>query len=122
MKRFLLGVAAAALLIGAALAAAPISGQLYVSPVTQSGSIPFNSGPTMSAIAVSGGTVTLASGAASLTGLTLTANSVIIFTLKTASGTISGLPYLTAISATAGTATVSGGGSDNSTYNYVILG
>jgi hypothetical protein len=122
MKKFLLALFSLSFLVGVALAAAPISGQLYTSPVVQPGSIQFNSGPTTTAIAVSGGTVTLSSGAASLTGLTLTANSVIIFTLKTASGSITTLPYLTAINASAGTATVAAGGSDNSTYNYVILG
>jgi hypothetical protein len=98
------------------------SGQILVSPIQVAGSIPYNGGSTTAAIPASGGTVTLASGAASLTGLTLTANSIIIFTLKTASGTISGLPYLTAINASAGTATVAGGGSDNSTYNFIVLG
>ena len=98
------------------------SGQILVSPIQVGGSIPYNGGAPTSAIPASGGTVTLASGAASLSGLALTANSVIIFTLKTASGTISGLPYLTAISVANGTATVAGGGSDNSTYNYVIIG
>ena len=98
------------------------SGQQLTSPVITSGTFPFNGGSTVSAVPASGGTVTVASGAASLTGLALTANSTIVFTLKTASGTISGLPYLTAISATAGTATVAAGGSDNSTYNYSIEG
>jgi hypothetical protein len=98
------------------------SGVQNVSPVVVGGAFPYDGGPQNSQVQASGGTVTLASGAASLTGLALTANSIILFTLKTASGTISGLPYLTAISATAGTATVAGGGSDNSIYNYVILG
>ena len=123
MKKLLQGVAIVALLFGAAYdAAPPPSGQLYTTPVVQSGSIPYASGPTSTAIAASGGTVTLASGAASMTGLTLTASSVIIFTLKTASGTITAHPYLTAISVSAGTATVAGASGDNSTYNYIILG
>ena len=74
-------------------------------------------------VANSTGTVTLAAGVASMTGLTLTTASTIIFTLKTAGGTITGSPYLTAINAGAGTASVgSGGTSDTSTYNYRIIG
>ena len=113
-------------LIGAIAAYAanpPVSGAINTSPIASAGSFPYSTqGPQTAQVQASGGTVTLASGAASLTGLTLDANSIIIFTLKTASGTISGLPYLTAISATAGTATVAGGNSDNSTYSYIILG
>ncbi len=99
------------------------TGAQQVSPVTSTGSFSYvGAGPLISQVDASGGTVTLASGAGSLTGLTLTANSIIIFTLKTASGTIASQPYLTAISVSAGTATVAAGGSDNSTYNYMILG
>ena len=60
--------------------------------------------------------------AGSLTGLTLTANSVIHFGLKTASGSITAKPYLTAISVANGTATVAAGAGDNSTYNFWIIG
>jgi hypothetical protein len=99
------------------------TGAQQVSPVTDAGSFRYDgSGPQSAQVNASGGTFTLASGAASLTGLTLTANSIIVFTLKTASGTIAGIPYLTAINAAAGTATVAAGGSDNSTYNYIVLG
>ena len=102
---------------------APTSAQA-VSPVANAGSFSYanNEGPLLAQVNASGGTVTLASGAASLTGLTLTVNSIIVFTLKTASGTIGSQPYLTAVSATLGTATVAAGGSDNSTYNYMVIG
>ena len=99
-----------------------VSGQQLVSPIGVAGSFVYNGGAQVSAVPSSGSTVTLASGAGSLTGLTLTANSIIVFTLKTASGTIASQPYLTAISVTAGTATVAAGGSDNSTYNYLVIG
>jgi hypothetical protein len=66
--------------------------------------------------------VTLASGAGSISGVPITANSIILFTLKTASGTIAGMPYVTAINAVADTATVAAGGADNSTYNFLIIG
>ncbi len=106
------------------MAGYPTTGVQQVSPVLNSGGIRYDSDNTPQAaeIRASGGTVTLASGAGSLTGLTLTANSIIAFTLKTASGTIASQPYLTAISATAGTATVAAGGSDNSTYNFMVIG
>ncbi len=105
-----------------AISPAP-SGAIATSPVVSAGSFSYDGlGPQTSQVNASGGTVTLASGAGSLTGLTLTANSIIKFTLKTASGTIASEPYLTAISVANGTATVAAGGSDNSTYNYLILG
>jgi hypothetical protein len=50
----------------------------------------------------------------------ITANSTVLFGLKTASGTISSMPRLTAI--TVGTSfVVAGAETDNSTYNYVIV-
>ncbi len=67
------------------------------------------------------GTVTLSSGAGTISSTALTANSVIQISLKTASGVITVAPYLTAI--TAGTsATVAAGAGDNSTYNWIALG
>lgn len=98
------------------------SGLQFTSPVSVAGSFDYNGGPPTSAIPASGGTVTLASGVGSLSGMSITPASIILFTLKTASGTINGLPYLTAINAAADTATIAAGGSDNSTYNYIILG
>ena len=50
----------------------------------------------------------------------VTANSVIMFGLKTAGGTVAA-PFVDTV--TPGTGfTVNSGGSDTSTYNYVILG
>lgn len=66
------------------------------------------------------GTFTLSSGAATISNTSITANSVLVCWLKTASGTIAGLPYATAVSV--GTSyTVAGAATDNSTYNYIIL-
>jgi len=65
------------------------------------------------------GTFALASGAATVLNTSVTANSVIIVTVKTVSGTRAGNPDIVPTAATGFTAT--GGGSDNSTYNYVIL-
>ena len=51
----------------------------------------------------------------------VTANSVIIFTLKTVGGTVGAYPTIQTI--TPGTGfTVEGGASDTSTYNWLILG
>ena len=63
--------------------------------------------------------VTLASGSATVANTSVTANSVILVTLKTASGTRSGNPDIVPTSGTGFVAT--GGASDNSTYNFVIL-
>lgn len=66
------------------------------------------------------GTFTLISGTKVVSNNSITANSVVVMTLKTASGTVSQAPFVSAI--TAGTGfTVTGGGSDNSTYNYIIF-
>lgn len=64
-------------------------------------------------------TFTLSSGAATVSDTDITANSVIVVTLKSASGTRSGNPDIVPTASTGFTAT--GGASDNSTYNYVIL-
>lgn len=66
------------------------------------------------------GTFTLASGAATLSNTSITANSVLVCWLKTASGAITLAPYATAV--TVGTSyTIAGGAGDNSTYNFIIL-
>ncbi len=66
------------------------------------------------------GTFTLSSGAATVSSTAITANSVLVCWLKTASGAITVQPYATAV--TVGTSyTVAGGVGDNSTYNYIIL-
>jgi hypothetical protein len=66
------------------------------------------------------GTFSLMGGAATVNNTSITANSTVLFGLKTASGTISSMPRLTAI--TVGTSfVVAGAETDNSTYNYVIV-
>ena len=87
----------------------------------QTGSFTFdNGGPQIAVMPVNVGTFTLSSGAATVANTNVTASSQILMTLKTASGTVAA-PFVATI--TAGTGfTVSGGGSDNSTYNYAIIG
>lgn len=67
----------------------------------------------------SAGTFTLSSGSATVNNTSVTADSVIVFTIKTSSGT----PGATRVSATSvGTSfTITGAAGDNSTYNYIIL-
>jgi hypothetical protein len=64
-------------------------------------------------------TFTLSSGAATVSHPAITANSVITVTLKTASGTRAGNPDIVPTAGTGFVAT--GGGSDNSTYNYTVV-
>lgn len=99
----------------------PAPGSQAVSPVTFGGAFPFI-GPTQAAsVNANGGTFTANSGAAvAVANTNVTANSVILFGLKTAGGTPAA-PFL--VTVTPGTGfTVSSGGSDTSVYNYVILG
>jgi hypothetical protein len=122
MKRFLLGIAAAALLAGAAFAQTNFSGAIYTSPVVVDGAIPFIAGPQSSVVQAHGGTFT-ANGSTGVTvsDTSVTANSVIIFGLKTVGGTINGGPFV--VTVTPGTGfSIKSGSTDTSTYNYWILG
>lgn len=66
------------------------------------------------------GTVTLSSGAGTISSTAITANSILIIGLKTASGVITEHPYATAV--TAGTSyTITAGAGDNSTYNWALI-
>jgi hypothetical protein len=62
------------------------------------------------------GQITLASGVGVINSALITATSIIGLSVNTSSGTIV-TPYVVCA---AGAATIHGGGSDNSTYNYVI--
>jgi hypothetical protein len=124
-KVLICGVSAVAIIaasIAALRAAPPPTGQIYTSPVAVSpGSIPYNGGPQSSAIFASGGTFTANSGSAvTVVNANVTANSVILFGLKTVGGTPAA-PFM--VTVTPGTGfTVNSGGSDTSVYNYWILG
>ena len=65
------------------------------------------------------GTVTLASGAATITSTAITTSSVIMFSLKTSSGT-PGI-YMPGSTVSAGSAAVTGLATDNSTYNWAMI-
>lgn len=127
MKRLLLALGGLVALAAAAIAAtgstpvvAPTGVQL-TSPVSVCGSFNYNGGPQVSAVAACGGTFTANSGSAvTVTNSNVTANSVVVFGLKTAGGTPAA-PFM--VTVTPGTGfTVNSGGSDTSVYNYIILG
>lgn len=67
------------------------------------------------------GTVTLTAGAGTISSTALDANTVIVLTLKTVSGTVGGQPYVDTITAGASATLVGGGGSNNSVYNWVAM-
>ena len=109
------------MVVGVALAQVGPFGMQFTTPVLVPGSIPFNGGPQSSAIQAHGGTVTCTGGGTpTVTDANLTANSVIIFGLKTKGGTPA-QPIQTTV--TPGTSfVITCGGSDTSVYNYWILG
>ncbi len=108
-------------LLGGAVAAQVLPGVIRTSPVVVGGSFGYNGGPQASVVPASGGTFTANSGTAvTVANTNVTANSVILFGLKTAAGTPAA-PFL--VTVTPGTGfTVNSGGSDTSVYNYIVLG
>lgn len=102
----------------------PQSGQVSENLVNggNAGKLPFDSGGALiGAVNTKGGTVTLNSGTpVAVAAPGVTANSIILLTLKTVGGTVAA-PFVATI--TPGTGfTVNGGGSDTSVYNWVRLG
>ena len=78
-------------------------------------------GPQSAYVLVSGGTVTCTGGGTpSVTNANVDAGSAIVLTLKTAGGTPA-VPIVTTITPATGFS-ITCGGSDTSTYNYVIIG
>lgn len=120
MKKLLVATLVSLGLLGAAFAQT-LSGMILTSPIIAPGAFPIW-GPTQSTGArVTGGTFTANSGSAvTVANTAVTANSVILFGLKTAGGTPAA-PFM--VTVTPGTGfTVNSGGSDTSTYNYLIIG
>lgn len=120
MKKRLLGFVAAGL-IAAGAALAQTQGVIHTWPGAVTGSFDYNGGPQRSVVNTSGGTVTCTGGGTpTVSNANISANSVVMFGLKTAGGTPA-VPIMTAV--TAGTSfQITCGGSDTSVYNYVILG
>ena len=122
MRKMLAGLFALALVAGVAYA--QVTGQNLLSPIqftAGTGSFPFNGPAQVSGTPVSGGTVICTGGGTpTVTNSRVTAHSVVLFGLKTAGGTPAN-PTMTTV--TAGTGfTITCGGSDTSTYNYLVLG
>jgi hypothetical protein len=108
--------------VAESVAAQTISGLIYTSPVVVGGSFNYNGGPQSSAVKANGGTfIANGSTAVTVTNANVTANSVIIFGVKTVGGTPAGAPFIATV--TPGTGfTVKAAVGDTSTYNYWILG
>lgn len=121
MKKLLLLGLGLLLLAGAAIAQTGGLGTIQTSPVIVPGFIDFRAGPQVSTIRATGGTLTCtAGGTITVANTNLSANSVIIFGLKTKGGTPA-QPIMTTV--TPGTSFVATcGGADTSVYNYWILG
>lgn len=121
MKAKIFLAAIAALLVAGGLALAQ-SGVINTSPVVVSGSFQYNGGPQASVVRASGGTFTANStSAVTVTNANVTANSVVVFGLKTIGGTPAAMPYMATV--TPGTGfTVKAGSGDTSVYNYFIMG
>lgn len=103
---------------------APIGGLQYTSPIAIGGSFPYNGGPQVSAVAANGGTVVLDEATpVTVANANVTANSIILFTLKTVGGTVVAGQGPNVMTITPGTGfTVAGASTDTSTYNYLIIG
>ena len=100
---------------------APSLGDITTSPVVVCGTFDFNGGPQITTVNACGGTF-VANGATPVVvaNPSVSANSVILFGLKTVGGTPAA-PFL--VTVTPGTGfSVESGASDTSTYNYIILG
>lgn len=125
-NRIAFGAIASILLLagyaGYALAQTGALGGIQTSPVVVNGFFPFNGGPQASIVEATGGTTTAnGSTAVTVTNSNVTANSVVLFGLKTVGGTINGGPYM--VTVTPGTGfTFKSGSTDTSVYNYIILG
>jgi len=123
-RRFKFGAIASVLVFGVGYALAQTGGLggIITSPVSVGGFLPFNAGPQASVISAHGGTFT-ANGTTAVTiaDTNITATSVVIFGLKTASSVSTSGPFMFAV--TPGVSfQIKSFGSDASVYNYWILG
>ena len=122
---FFVGLYVAASVLGSIAAtgvtpAMPATGLQLTSPVVVCGSFNYNGGPQSTGIAACGGTFTCtSSGTITVANTFMTANSVVLFGLKTAGSPAALVPA----TVTPGTGfTVTCGSGDTSVYNYIILG
>jgi hypothetical protein len=111
------------LLTSAALAQLGPFGVQFTTPVVVPGSLMYNGGTQVSAIRATGGTFTAnGASAVTVTNANITANSVVVFGLKTQAGTpATAGPFMSATTPGTGFQVKSTAG-DTSVYNYWILG
>lgn len=122
LRTLALAAIAALGLAGAAFAQSYVSGAIVITNFAgQHFSLPMQStGPQATIALLSGGTFVCAGGTATVADAYTNAGSIVWTTLKTVGGTVA-QPFVATI--TPGTGfTVTCGGSDTSTYNYLILG
>jgi len=67
------------------------------------------------------GTTVLTAGASTVSNTSVAITDTIILSLNTVGGTIAAQPYVATITASTGFTVAGGGGSNTSTYNYVII-
>lgn len=120
MKKLALAIVASLVLVG--MAWAQISpGAIKVTSLVGSFFLDIGTlGPQSAKLPLNGGTFTCAASAATVANSNVDAGSLVAITLKTVGGTVAA-PFIATI--TPGTGfTVTCGGSDTSTYNYLIIG
>ena len=120
--RFYAALALLALIFGAGFAFGQVlPGAIHTSPVVVPGSFNYNGGPQTSVVNASGGTFTCtSSGTITVANTGVSANSIVIVTVKTA-GSPGATPYIATI--TPGTGyTITCASGDTSVYNYIVLG
>jgi hypothetical protein len=120
-KTLLVAAGLTAVFIGVALAQIIPGAIKLTSYANPFGIATLGPGPQSTFLLVSGGTfVCTGGGTPSITNTNVDAGSAIVITLKTVGGTPA-VPVVTTITAGSGF-TVTCGGSDTSTYNYVVIG
>lgn len=98
-----------------------LPGAISTTPVVVPGSFNYNGGPQTSVVDAHGGTFTCTTGGTiTVANIYVTANSIVIVTVKTA-GSPGATPYIATI--TPGTGyTITCASGDTSVYNYIVLG
>ena len=121
MKRWLVPLSLALSLLAGYAVAQVLPGVIRTSPVVVAGSFNYNGGPQTSVVPSSGGTFTCtSSGTITVANTAVTANTIVIVTVKTA-GSPGVTPYIATI--TPGTGyTITCASGDTTVYNYIILG
>ena len=120
MKKWIIGLGAAIVIAGVALAQVP--GAIKITSLVGAFSVNIaTSGPQSAILPINGGTATCTGGGTiTVANTAVDAGSIIVLTLKTVGGTPA-QPFLATITPATGF-TFTCGGSDTSIYNYIIIG